>query len=68
MTETFKQMLERVKREHPLSGMIQKKKPVLYRSKLIEYERRFGKPFKAVDAYEVIEDVHTISTDGKPTA
>jgi hypothetical protein len=57
MTETFDEMMERIKREHPLIGTAQVKKPVLYRSKLIEYERRYGKPFNVTDDYEIIEDV-----------
>ncbi len=50
--------LDRVKREHPITGpSFGKKKPVLYRSKLIEYETRYGKPFAGIEAYEIVEDV-----------
>ena len=55
--KTFRAMIERVKQEHPLSAKMDKKKPVLYRSKLIQYEKTYGRPFRITEAYEIIEDV-----------
>lgn len=56
MEKTPSEIIEKINKERPLKGS-KNSKAILYRSKLNEYEKKFGMPYKVPEGFEIIEDV-----------
>ena len=50
------EIIAKINKERPLLG-VKDSRAVLYRSKLVEYEKRYGKPYTVPKGYKVVEDV-----------